>query len=152
MEPGWLEPQGMYLGLSPAALRPQVQKPSWPGCRRRLRVRAGVSSEPRTLSPVPQEHLFSQLIKGNCIGVIFLPSTYSLSKGLAEPGGSREAPERWPGLESMVPTHSSPAAIILHHVVGSDGGWGLHVSEFRPPVDRYPTCCPLPKTPVGMRV
>nr|XP_036880658.1 transmembrane inner ear expressed protein isoform X2 [Manis javanica] len=82
-----------------------------------------------------EEHLFSQLIKGNCIGVIFLPSTYSLSKGLAEPGGSREAPERWPWLESMVPTHSSPAAIILHHVVGSDGGWGLHASEFRSPGD-----------------
>lgn len=46
------EPQGVYLGLSPAALRSQVQKPSWPGCRR-LRVGAGVSSEPRTLSPGP---------------------------------------------------------------------------------------------------
>ena len=46
-----------------------------------------ITSEPRTLPLSPQEHIFSRLVKENCI---WSPSAYSLSKGLAEPRGPRE--------------------------------------------------------------
>lgn len=45
---------------------------------------------------------------------ICLPSAYSLSKGLAEPRGSREAPEGWVGLASTAPPKTAPTGIILH--------------------------------------
>lgn len=83
------------LGTSLAALRPQMQKLSWPGYQRGGGVgRAGdgagrISSGPRT-PPWPLGAVSSQLIKGNCIwspSTCHLPTDYARAwLSLGDPG------------------------------------------------------------------
>uniref|UniRef100_F7CMU8 Transmembrane inner ear n=3 Tax=Laurasiatheria TaxID=314145 RepID=F7CMU8_HORSE len=112
-----------------------------------------VNSEPRTLPPQYPGACLLPAHQGKLhLDSICLPAAYSLSKGLAKPRGSREAPERWAGQSSHPPLPQplqAPPSIWLE---GSDAGQDLQASEFRPqavPTTRRCltiTCYLLPST------